>query len=256
MTKKQDVMSSFSFKKWWSRRRLEDPVPANPYRAFMIDKSLRARANENKWKSQPNRFDIYVDRPTVFKQTKRKAVGARKRVSKAPKAPKGSITRKEIVEMTREYTRKHHLPMPKITVKASRGRSRHTSFMRVHWRRIDTGEAIPHKAEMTIVKGKGSKAALKGVIYHELGHMRDAYKGKTYHTFVSKPRLQRERQATKYARQEMKETKMKGRAVASWRLRYAFGTYQAADEPHKVPGFVSALSKARKEAYERKLASL
>jgi hypothetical protein len=63
--KKEIVIASAQFREWWEARSSVDPQPSDPYRAFMIDKSLFAKPPRTRveWEQQPNRRDIIADYP-------------------------------------------------------------------------------------------------------------------------------------------------------------------------------------------------
>lgn len=59
IAKRKAVMSSEAFRIWWAARQDESPRPADPYRAYMIDRGLHARhAPKESWENVPNRRDL------------------------------------------------------------------------------------------------------------------------------------------------------------------------------------------------------
>lgn len=62
---KKTALESEAFDKWYEARRHIQPTPSNPYQAFMIDRSLRAKPyDEPSWEDYVNRSDLEpVDNP-------------------------------------------------------------------------------------------------------------------------------------------------------------------------------------------------
>jgi len=112
------ILQSDNFLKWWQYRRLEDPLPNDPYRAYMIDLSLRARREGvSPWRDQPNRFDVYVDAPRKLppRRTPRKQRARRRIKPKEWKTPKKtSPERDELQKEADAFCEKYKVP--KVTV--------------------------------------------------------------------------------------------------------------------------------------------
>lgn len=69
--RKVRILKSKRFKEWWRARRTQSPAPRDPYRAFMIDLSLRASLQRKEvWKHRTNwsdhaRVDFPLKLPTL-----------------------------------------------------------------------------------------------------------------------------------------------------------------------------------------------
>lgn len=255
--KKQEVLNSVSYQEWLKYRKNIHPFPANPYRAYMIDTSLRAEISRTEdWRGEVNRRDTRHDypnsarwrtpQPTRRKTTRqpekpppkkrRTSIPAKPIFKPHPKSPRtfdepkkreGELTRKEALQITREFTKKHGIPMPKrIIVSRSRGHligQMRTAYARRYGQ--SQSEGIPHPESSTLrigVKGT-SKAVAIATLLHELGHWKHAHETKTRGGFSRYSRMEKEQRATQIARGEIKDKTKK--PVMSWSLRYGLETY-------------------------------
>ena len=46
--RRHQILESQQFHQWWENRRTMQPTPSNPYQAFMIDRSLKAKNYDEK----------------------------------------------------------------------------------------------------------------------------------------------------------------------------------------------------------------
>ena len=231
-------MASSDYKFWWHKRQHEEPIPSNPYRAFMIDKGINAKSDDQrKWNKEPNRHDIDVDSSDVRrKQTKRPTSKRRhtkpvesKPLSYTPKHEakhqKGQMSRKEVIRIAEEFTKEKGIPMPKkVIVSSDRGPL--IGQMGTAWARkrgVHESYATPY-AESSFLKvgTKGGRAQVKAVLYHELGHWADAHKSGTQGKFKVGGKWRRETAAWKEADSKLQDS----RPVQKWTKRFALGSYK------------------------------
>lgn len=58
--RRSQILASDDFDKWYEARKEIQPFPSDPYRAFMIDRSLKAKSyDEDSWKDYVNRSDLH-----------------------------------------------------------------------------------------------------------------------------------------------------------------------------------------------------
>lgn len=237
--KKRKILKSKAFRDWWEVRQEERPIPSNPYRAFMIDRSLNAIVDRrDKWEDQPNRRDM----PEI--DTARKGIPTyapsykprrrRSRKYKSPSVPKKG-TGREVFNLAGEMATKHGLPAPEVNTtnregplggyaKVGLGRGRDGTMYRLHGGKIHIGT-------------KGSRVQALATTAHEVGHVVHAQKTanknlpKGIDPYVgTTSSMSDELMATKLARKHLKESgtlKKKGELpIANWYLGYALNTYR------------------------------
>lgn len=193
------IMESQNFKSWWRRRQQVEPLPKDPFHAYMTDVSLVARQEGyDPWTNEPNRFDIYLDYPPFVppqttlqrgrKRTKKK--GKRRAPRKKPKPPvKGiftsrntSPTRDKFQKEANEFTEK--MKVPKVTVVTHENRGYMVSYIKSGWRN-KYGQYHPVGTSELHIGTKGNQTLVKSAFLHELGHQVDrqrAYQEKGYLT--------------------------------------------------------------------------
>lgn len=245
--KRREVMASKEFQTWFAARMTTPPVPSDPYRAFMIDRSLNAKlASKTQWQGKPNRLDNpFVDFPaghfpagTPIYAPAQKPKRRKGEKYKSPELPKDPIERMRVLNIERMTTR-HGVATPSIfkvsgitESYARAGIGRYVGVKDSPLVRVGVGE-------VHIGKTKGTRSTVQAVAvdFHEAGHVIHAQR-----TF-SKKRLEKgilpykgtessytdEQAATRLARKELKKVfkKQKGAvAVGSWSLAYGLHTYR------------------------------
>jgi len=97
---KRDTLRSSAFLVWWANRKKINPVPSDPYRAFRIDRSLKAKLHSTEvWKKKTNRSDSpLVDYP-IGSRGKRPKIISRKQQHRKP-------SKKSIKKLTKQEKRK------------------------------------------------------------------------------------------------------------------------------------------------------
>lgn len=118
-------MSSPQFAEWWAARRHIHPIPSDPYRAFMIDKSLKAKPlPKEMWVPRTNRSDILADFPSGLPAFKVRPM-SRKQMARwhyVPKAARREPSHPFVQVLHRHkevFLEKYHLP--DVLVKAEQG---------------------------------------------------------------------------------------------------------------------------------------
>jgi len=242
--RKKRVLKSRAFQTWWEARQDVEPVPSNPYRAYMIDLSLNAIVDRrDTWEKLPNRRDEPdVDLPersghgVPTYAPSRKPRRRREAPYKSEAVPKSGLAR-DVYLSNAEMAASHGLPAPRVVTKKQS--SPLTSSARVGVGRIQGEDRIltfGHQGEIN-VGTKGRRAVVLATAAHETGHVVHAQslaKGKTLKgvtPFKGIPSsMSDELMATKLARQHLKKSKAvskKGElATGSWFLKYALDTYR------------------------------
>ena len=250
--RKKKVLRSKAFNDWWEVRQEVDPVPSDPYRAFMIDRSLHARVDNPKiWEKYPNRRDEPdVDLPFSGAPTyapSRKPRRRTPRKEKSPAIPKKGLG-KEAFDLTAAMAKEHGLPAPAIREHKRSGPL--IGAAKVGVARLEgprdkkTGKRtsviydIGHSGELRLGT-KGSRATVLATAAHEEGHVIHARK-----TLVQKKKIKGiptysaqnptpfadELAATTIARRHLKKSKAlnkKGEmATANWFLKGALHSYR------------------------------
>jgi hypothetical protein len=236
--KRERILNSQAFKTWWEARQEVDPTPADPYRAYMIDKSLNAVIEPIVWDRQPNRRDRSgVDSPREGIPTYAPAKKPPKRIEppyKSPELPRDPSAA-SIHKFSGDMAANFGMVAP--AVKTHREIGPLGSFARTGLGRYGgpKGEIARYsRGEIHIgVKGKLTPQKI-ATTAHETGHVIHAQ-----NLFERKPALSGlipysarpkvysdEHEATKLAKQFLKKTqKPEHYKEQAWFLRYAIGTY-------------------------------
>lgn len=125
--KRQAILSSKIFEEWWTARRHIHPIPSDPYRAFMIDKSLKAKPLPKElWTPRTNRSDILADYPSHLPAFKVRPM-SRKQLARLTNIPKAALPEpkhpfeKVLHEHLEKMAEHYHVPMPIIKAEQSLG---------------------------------------------------------------------------------------------------------------------------------------
>lgn len=92
--KRKETLESYAFRFWWAERQKHGPIPTDPYRAFMIDKGLKASLEDREhWTPTPNRKDLpLIDYPfgkwTYTKRQRKISPPAQREVKAEPSGKK------------------------------------------------------------------------------------------------------------------------------------------------------------------------
>lgn len=237
-------MSSHAFRDWWANRSQEEPVPSNPYQAYMIDLSLSAKIeNRHKWENAPNESDqIQIDFPFAGAPNYAPAHKPPQRyepTEKSPEMPKSGLSR-ELQIAADEMAIKYGIPAPIVNT-FSGGINR--SYARVgvgrfHGQLIKAGGGVVNIGMRNVGERKTLTPVEYGTLYHEVGHVIHAQtsvlpegqrpKNMTNLFSASPLNYSDEHFATVFAREQIKrKLKTKGeQPIAMWDLRYALHTYQ------------------------------
>lgn len=229
-SKRLAVLGSTAFKEWYEERRKVGNPPGDPYRAYMIDLSLRAELeNREKWKKQPNRLDLsQVDYPWTHAPAPKRRLPARKQEYRRKPAPTqiqsptlpplgiGGIVTKDIRNMAATY----HMPEPKTYMDPGGGSSHYSPqtksiTVKLAQRTLDPNYKWQHNP-----LGKGWQAVAVG--RHETGHY--------IHYEAEKPFLLENRYAMlphKYEYKRVSNETLRIESVA-WRLAREYTKKQIA----------------------------
>jgi hypothetical protein len=232
---RKEVMESEEFRTWWNNRKKTQPVPSDPYRAFMIDRSLEAKlTSQGTWSKEPNRMDFEpIDFPPIVK-------GRRlRRPEPEPKGPYVEETKKKLKAQELEMAKGMNVSPPELRFTQGSGRSFYASG---YGKNKQTGEIVKiQEPYIMIGLRKDGKMAFtdEGTLAHELGHHkkvveleREGGKEAVYRFYYnlqnSRERLnEAEREAWKNADPYMTNK----RAVQKWHKKYALGTYLGTTPP-------------------------
>lgn len=238
---KKRIMSSESYKDWVRQRIAMGNVPADLFRAYQIDKGLKANIRpREEWRKEPNRMDIVpIDypmgsvRPIGKRRIPTHRPPERREEPKTPSTPLG----RELKWRAREVAHHYKVPVPAIEMTGStyRHSRQETRFSPL------TQQPVARSVIRIGVRGAEkpkTRELMLGVFYHELGHHVDAYLGYK-HTGRLNPQMLREvmrrqmgnvrakvaseRRAWRYAEPYMKG---KSQSLKRWAKNYALGTYQ------------------------------
>lgn len=242
------VLSSEAYREWWAVRQDTNPRPTDPYRAFMIDGSLRARqASKDKWGMLPNRLDHgFIDShgseefPIFAPAPKTREVQGRKHPEIKRDVRKPSPIQKEVLQMYGQASQNYGIDMPDVNF------NRHevdsplaNAGMSPAW--DPTRKRIKHaRIELPT---KGSRGAVVAIAAHELGHYihggaNPEVLAKQGVTHVYRPKSERMGGAEETFKVEQAATKI-GKSLpvfrrmpkleqarGAWQLRYALETYR------------------------------
>jgi len=230
--KRRAVMESEQFQTWIQERRNTHPFPADPYRAFMIDKSLKADLRTKPgWAPETNRSDFKpVDYPPITKEP------APDIEEPSPKTVQAEETKKLLRARAKFIADDMNVPVPEIRfTTAQKGRAR--SFYRSGYGQNRATGAVVKITTPAIVLGISKKGHLLptnyGTLAHEMGHHKTVIElerakgekavGVHYRALVKshKATEHNERIAWKNADPYMKDQ----RPLQKWHKKWALGTY-------------------------------
>jgi len=237
--KRRAVMESQQFQTWMAERWHTHPIPRDPYVAFMIDKSLKAKLKERpEWAQTVNRADWEpVDYPPITKEAPPDIAVP------SPKTVEAEKTKKRLRIHSKYLAEEMGVSEPTLHFTTSRG-GRARSYYRSGYaiNRL-TGELVK-VAEPEIVIGISGAEKISpenfATLNHEMGHHKqivemEKEKGKDavlYHykaiNRTREARINCEREAWRNADPYMR----KHRPAQKWLKKYAFGTYVGT-----TPGF-------------------
>lgn len=237
--KKELIMSTQAYKEWWEARQSQSPVPSDPYRAFMIDISLRAlRTRREIWEHNTNRTDMTeVDFPTGYgyRPTKPRSVPRKQEHRRPARFPEYvrpqsvmSAFESEIRRRTEEFSSKMRVPVPRVIMGKGILKSYYSSGWGMRRTRFGVPREAVHVGEPLIFIGASEKAKPQtyAALYHELGHHTHAFSrwhetGSVAGDFVAGGKVEIERKAWQYADPFLRDQ----RPVQKWLKRYVLGNY-------------------------------
>lgn len=257
--RKNAIMRSYSYQTWYQWRMQNPNPPKNPFQAYMIDYSLKAKLKgKEHWKRQVNRADIESsDYPPEGSWRRQRADRPHRRPTYAPRPqeptisipkpetvfgpsglPEEEVARKEYEKMAGILSQKYNLPMPKIIVVPTRG----SIGGHMRWRLSGPrgGYGVSASEGQIPEIEVGSKGFLqrpdvfRGLFLHEFGHL--AHYGSLLQTqgyvdvdiAIGKDRetkVMRELSANLLKKQFFKDLSAPHTARAKWGERFAIGTY-------------------------------
>lgn len=251
--KKRRILKSKAFQDWWEVRQETRPIPSNPYRAFMIDRSLNAIIDRPEdWRKEPNRRDMpEVDTARKGVPTYAPSYKPRRRTSnkyKSPSIPK-SKTGREVHALASDMATSFGLPAPEVNTTNREGPL--GGYARVGLGRSrDDGKLYKMHGGKIHIGTKGSRVQALATTAHEVGHVVHAQHSVTkklpkgidpYVGTVSS--MSDELMATKLARKHLKGSKAlkkKGELpTANWYLHYALNTYRKGWKGRKRPAKIN-----------------
>jgi len=172
---REDTLNSDEFATWWKYRRQMQPTPSEPYRAYMIDRSLHATHHpKDEWKGYVNRTDLPpVDnargyRPPSRKQRRQRRAGHVPASTKRKDYSK-DVFYQDIVKYKDAFENKYNLPASKLVIEKRAG----SAYQ--HPGRIikSPGEVLIPARMYEAVKKSGKKSDFQqffASMGHELGH--------------------------------------------------------------------------------------
>lgn len=168
--KRKDTLASYAFQTWWAERSKHEPVPTDPYRAFMIDKGLRASLEDREhWTPKPNRKDLpLIDYPfgkwTYTKRQRKISPPAQREIKAEPKTKK--TPHREIADLMEKEV---GLPKPIEIYNTRQGSVRSHAHSGVSV----TGVSMPHFGKIFVATHNNSPSSI-AVTAHESGHVAHA----------------------------------------------------------------------------------
>ena len=237
--KRRAIMESEAFQIWLSERWNIPPMPKDPYQAYMIDKSLKAKLKTRpEWAQRTNRADFQpIDFPPITKEPPPDITEPAPRTVQAEKSKELLRSRMKVV------AGKMDVSEPRLRFTTSyKGRAR--SFYR-------SGYAINRRTGQLVQIGEPEIVIgipRSGKIYpenyatltHEMGHHKTVVnlkreggeKAVLYHYRQIRrsdaAKIKSEREAWKQADPYLKEH----RPAQKWLKKYAFGTYLGTTPKH------------------------
>lgn len=257
-------MSSHEFLEWGEARMKAANPPGDYYRAYMIDRSLRAPIDaQEKWRKSPQNLDSPgIDNPGGWSQApaQKPRMPSRKeqiREKKQPQPPKGSIgeqryKREAMVKgIAERLAAEHGSSVPNFDIShktGALGHGRMSMKMNRETRQI-VGATLS-------IGAKGDPAHVKAVTSHEMGHFIHATAskeklkahgvsefspmaagGKNWGSAaLAKARYADESAAWKFGKTAWKDFSPREKKVAAWVKANAIGTYRHHVTEEDVPG--------------------
>jgi hypothetical protein len=230
--RRRKIMTSQRFHDWWAARRGIHPVPADPYRAYMIDKSLHAKIHRKEvWQYRTNRADYPpVDLPTWVPAPKRR-MPTRKEERRFATVPRAAVPfeatefEKGLGKLGEEMAEHYHVPRVKVYYERGEGVLESAYFHGL------AGIMEPYvKIGTKGQAGLGVQKQIFSGLTHEVGHHVHAKfglepslaaAGKMSLEFATAPKIAREQKAWEFADPFMRQ----GRPIQKWLKKYALGTY-------------------------------
>lgn len=233
--RKDRILKSQKFHEWWSARQNISPIPANPYRAFMIDLSLFAKVHrKDVWRHRTNWTDYPpIDLPTGVPSFKRRLPSRRaerrrfRRIPKAARPIKKTPFMKEIEKEAEELYEKFHIPHVPIRFVPSRGILGRGGV--THYAHGYPLFGVPSHIQLGIRGEEEARVQIVTGLKHEVGHaVHYAYRGEP-----PKPSLgiitpwgrafeaEKERTAWRIVDPTLK----KKRPLSKWMKKYALGSH-------------------------------
>lgn len=237
--KRRAVMESEEFQTWLAERWHTDPMPKDPYQAYMIDKSLKAKLkHKEEWAQRVNVADYHpIDYPPITKEPPPDIAVP------PPKTREAEKTKKLLRARSKYLAKEMDVPEPTLRFTQSRtgrARSYYRSGFGVNRR---TGE-LAKIADPEIVIGISRDGKITpenyAVLAHEMGHHKTVCEIRKeqgdqaviYHyQRISRSKeatIESERDAWHYADPYLQDH----RPAQKWLKKYAFGTYLGT-----TPGF-------------------
>lgn len=230
--KRRAVMESEEFQIWLQERYNSPPMPADPYRAFMIDKSLTANLKDrDKWAPRTNRSDwLPVDYPPITDQP------APLPSEPAPKNKEAEKSKKALRARGKIIAKGMNVPETKLTFTVSGSRRARSFYRSGYAKNRLTGEIVKvNEPEIVIgIPRTGKISTLSyATLAHEYGHHKEKTDlensegmgavGKHYAELQTnhKARIANERKAWEHAKPFMKDHP----GGQNWWKKYALGTY-------------------------------
>jgi len=220
---KKSTIESYAFIRWWEARRRQQPIPKNPYHAFMTDKALKATIPESQaeWRKQPNRRDLAsIDLPP---HVRRKM--ARKERKRPPMPKKKARQRRaELKTFIKELSRKEYIATPELKASPSKG--------------YLESKAMTRSFAHTLILGtRGPMPLVKAMTAHELGHVKShemskkereemewKISGEPHLRGFPAPRIKEEKIAWEIAKKHFSKKPVELRKQR-WLKRFALETY-------------------------------
>ncbi len=226
-------MSSPAFLEWYAARKELHPVPADPYRAYMIDLSLRARvAPREVWSKATMWTDVpWIDFPRGMPAPKprrgrpslkpyKQLLTSARLFEEKPLTPAQQKLKKEILSMKERFLAKYHLPDVDVEFEPKA-----PSEIGAYWRG-EIGISKP-VVRLGLMGGLRHRPEILATAGHELGHHVGYYRGYAETGHVASDshfvmgRIQKEREAWKFADPFL----IVQRPAQKWVKKTALGTY-------------------------------
>jgi hypothetical protein len=248
MQRKHRILSSKGFGEWWAARQHIHPMPEDPFRAFMIDLSLKAGIHSKEvWRGRTPRADYpSIDLPMGVPAPKRR-IPSRKEERRYKTTPKAAMPYGEPTELEKslnihlgKMAEEIHIAPPRLVLERGEG-SLSSAYYHGEY-----GSIYPF-IKLGVKSGKRAQSVLESVLSHEFGHHVHAKRGLPDITsglaseFQQSSRIEKEREAWRIADPFM----LKQRPVQKFVKKYALGTY-IGTTPRNVLGIVNVRKRRKK----------